>query len=111
LPAATPRPSRREHGTPLFVYDRRRFAEKRRALIAALDRAGIRHGVRFALKANPDPGIARARSGPLAASTPARRARSFARIDLRLDAPTDQLHRTEPVGPRPRRDPGPRRST
>jgi diaminopimelate decarboxylase len=46
----------REHGTPLFVYDRRRFVENAERLISALDRAGIRHVVRFALKANPDPG-------------------------------------------------------
>ena len=45
----------REHGTPLFVYDRRRFADNAGRLIAALDRAGLRHRVRFALKANPDP--------------------------------------------------------
>jgi diaminopimelate decarboxylase len=44
----------REHGTPLFVYDRRRFVENTERLIAALDRAGLRHQVRFALKANPD---------------------------------------------------------
>lgn len=45
----------REHGTPLFVYDRRRFAENAERLIGALDRARLRHRVRFALKANPDP--------------------------------------------------------
>ena len=45
----------REHGTPLFVYDRRRLTENAERLIAALDRAGLRHRVRFALKANPDP--------------------------------------------------------
>lgn len=45
----------REHGTPLFVYDRRRFADNAGRLIAALDGAGLRHRVRFALKANPDP--------------------------------------------------------
>jgi diaminopimelate decarboxylase len=45
----------REHGTPLFVYDRTRFAENAERLIGALDRAGLRHRVRFALKANPDP--------------------------------------------------------
>ena len=45
----------REHGTPLFVYDRRRLAENAERLIAALDRAGLRHRLRFALKANPDP--------------------------------------------------------
>ncbi|HET7703746.1 MAG TPA: hypothetical protein VFK35_10110 [Candidatus Limnocylindrales bacterium] len=44
----------REHGTPLFVYDRRRFAENAERLIVALDGAGLRHRVRFALKANPD---------------------------------------------------------
>lgn len=45
----------REHGTPLFVYDRRRFAENAERLGAALARAGLRHRLRFALKANPDP--------------------------------------------------------
>ena len=45
----------REHGTPLFVYDRRRFAENAERLAAALTGAGLRHRLRFALKANPDP--------------------------------------------------------
>ena len=45
----------RDHGTPLFVYDRRRFAENAHRLRAALDGAGLRHRLRFALKANPDP--------------------------------------------------------
>ncbi|MBA2382581.1 MAG: diaminopimelate decarboxylase [Chloroflexi bacterium] len=45
----------RKHGTPLFVYDRRRFAENAERLAAALGRAGVRHRLRFALKANPDP--------------------------------------------------------
>jgi diaminopimelate decarboxylase len=45
----------REHGTPLFVYDRQRFADNAERLAAALDRAGPRHRLRFALKANPDP--------------------------------------------------------
>ena len=47
----------REHGTPLFVYDLARPVETVRALQAALDRAGVPHVVRFALKANPDPRI------------------------------------------------------
>jgi diaminopimelate decarboxylase len=47
----------REHGTPLFVYDLGRPRENVRALQAALRRAGLRHVVRFALKANPDPRI------------------------------------------------------
>ena len=47
----------RDNGTPLFVYDRRRFVENAERLIGALDRAGLRHSVRFALKANPDPAI------------------------------------------------------
>ena len=45
----------RRDGTPLFVYDRRRFAENAERLIGAFDRAGLRHRLRFALKANPDP--------------------------------------------------------
>jgi len=47
----------REHGTPLFVYDRARFAENARRLQGALASAGIPYRVRFALKANPLPEI------------------------------------------------------
>jgi len=47
----------REHGTPLFVYDRRRFAENARRLQAALGGAGLPFRVRFALKANPFPEV------------------------------------------------------
>jgi diaminopimelate decarboxylase len=47
----------RERGTPLFVYDRTRFAENSRALQAALARTGLPHRVRFALKANPLPEV------------------------------------------------------
>jgi len=47
----------REHGTPLFVYDRARFGENARRLqtaLAAMDRPYV---VRFALKANPAPEV------------------------------------------------------
>ncbi len=47
----------REHGTPLFVYDLARPVENVRALQGALERAGVRHIVRLALKACPDPRI------------------------------------------------------
>jgi diaminopimelate decarboxylase len=47
----------RQHGTPLFVYDRSRFAENARRLAAALAGAGLRHRLRFALKAHPDPRV------------------------------------------------------
>jgi diaminopimelate decarboxylase len=47
----------RDHGTPLFAYDLARPVENVRALQAALDRAGLRHVVRFALKSGPDPRI------------------------------------------------------
>jgi diaminopimelate decarboxylase len=47
----------RQHGTPLFVYDRSRFAENARRLAATLDGAGLRHRLRFALKAHPDPRV------------------------------------------------------
>jgi diaminopimelate decarboxylase len=47
----------RRHGTPLFVYDRTRFADNARRLAAALDGAGVRHRLRFALKAHPDPRV------------------------------------------------------
>jgi len=56
----------RQHGTPLFVYDRHRFVENAERLIGAFDRAGLRHRVRFALKANPDPAISSSqRSGSI----------------------------------------------
>jgi diaminopimelate decarboxylase len=47
----------RRHGTPLFVYDRARFAENARRLAMALDGAGLRYRLRFALKAHPDPRV------------------------------------------------------
>jgi diaminopimelate decarboxylase len=47
----------RERGTPLFVYDRRRFAENARELHGALARTGLAYRVRFALKANPLPEV------------------------------------------------------
>ncbi|HEV7604967.1 MAG TPA: hypothetical protein VGO15_08360 [Candidatus Limnocylindrales bacterium] len=47
----------REHGTPLFVYDRARFAEHARGLQRALGATGHPFRVRFALKANPLPEI------------------------------------------------------
>jgi diaminopimelate decarboxylase len=47
----------REHGTPLFVYDRTRFAENARRLQAALAATGLPFRVRFALKANPLPEV------------------------------------------------------
>ena len=47
----------REHGTPLFLYDRRRFAENARRLQAALAATGVPFRVRFALKANPLPEV------------------------------------------------------
>jgi len=47
----------REHGTPLFVYDRARFGENARRLQLALAATGLPFRVRFALKANPLPQI------------------------------------------------------
>ena len=47
----------RRHGTPLFVYDRTRFADNARRLATALDGAGLRYRLRFALKAHPDPRV------------------------------------------------------
>lgn len=57
----------RKHGTPLFVYDLARPRENVRALQAALDRVGLPHVVRFALKADPEPrilAVLRALGGP-----------------------------------------------
>jgi diaminopimelate decarboxylase len=47
----------REHGTPLFVYDRARFAENARRLQSALASTDLPYRLRFALKANPLPEI------------------------------------------------------
>lgn len=47
----------REHGTPLFIYDRVRFAENAQELHRALARTGLPYRVRFALKANPLPDV------------------------------------------------------
>lgn len=45
----------REHGTPLYAYDLVRMEEQARALQEALSRAGVRHRVRLALKAQRAP--------------------------------------------------------
>ena len=47
----------RRRGTPLFVYDRARYAENARRLQDAAVRAGIPFRLRFALKANPLPEV------------------------------------------------------
>ena len=47
----------RLHGTPLFAYDRRRYAENARRLQDAAAGAGIQFRLRFALKANPLPEV------------------------------------------------------
>jgi diaminopimelate decarboxylase len=60
----------REHGTPLFVYDRTRFAENARRLQGAMARTGLPFRVRFALKANPFPEILEVFRGLGDAGTP-----------------------------------------
>jgi diaminopimelate decarboxylase len=60
----------REHGTPLFVYDRARFAENARALQGALARTGRPFRLRFALKANPLPKVLEVFRGLGAPGTP-----------------------------------------
>ncbi len=47
----------RQHGTPLFVYDRIRFVENARRLQGALASTSLPFRVRFALKANPLPEV------------------------------------------------------
>jgi diaminopimelate decarboxylase len=47
----------REHGTPLYVHDLVRVGEQARALQGALERAGLRHRVRLALKAQREPDL------------------------------------------------------
>ena len=57
----------RERGTPLFLYDRTRFAENARALQEAFARTGLPFRLRFAIKANPAPEVLevfRALGGP-----------------------------------------------
>ena len=60
----------REHGTPLFVYDRARFAENARALQAALAGTGLPYRLRFAMKSNPQPEILSVFRGLGAPGTP-----------------------------------------
>jgi diaminopimelate decarboxylase len=60
----------REQGTPLFVYDRARFAENARRLGAALAGTGLPYRLRFALKANPQPEILEVFRGLGAPGTP-----------------------------------------
>ena len=60
----------REHDTPLFIYDRRRFAENARRLQSALADAGIPFRLRFALKANPLPEVLAVFRGMGAAGSP-----------------------------------------
>jgi diaminopimelate decarboxylase len=49
----------REHGTPLYVHDLVRVEEQVRALQRSLSGAGLRHRVRFALKAQREPAFLR----------------------------------------------------
>ncbi len=92
----------REHGTPLFVYDLARPAENLRALQGALTRAGLRHAVRFALKASPDPAILRVIRGLGEPGQRRRRGdrrllagRGAPRARQRLGARGDQPHRDQ----------------
>jgi diaminopimelate decarboxylase len=49
----------REHGTPIYVHDLVRVEEQVRALQGSLAGAGLRHRVRFALKAQREPAFLR----------------------------------------------------
>jgi len=49
----------RQHGTPLYAVDLQRVSEKVSALHDALSRAGLRHIIRLALKANRQPELLR----------------------------------------------------
>jgi diaminopimelate decarboxylase len=60
----------RERGTPLFVYDRARFAECARRIQAAFARTGVPFRLRFALKANPLPEVLQVFRGLGAPGTP-----------------------------------------
>ena len=112
----------REHGTPLFVYDRARFAENARALQTALAQTGSPSRVRFAMKANPLPEVLEVFRGLGAPGTresvgidACSPGRGRARDRLWLATGRDQLHghqclRARPGRPaRSRRAPEPRR--
>jgi diaminopimelate decarboxylase len=60
----------RQHGSPLFIYDRTRFAENARRLQAALISTGLDYRLRFALKANPSPQVLEVFRGLGAPGTP-----------------------------------------
>lgn len=60
----------RDHGTPLFAYDRARYAENARRFAAALAGTGLPYRLRFALKANPLPEILEVFRGLGAPGTP-----------------------------------------
>lgn len=60
----------REHGTPLYVYDLVRAEEQVRALQGALGRAGLRHKVRLALKAQREPAFLASLRGLGGSGTP-----------------------------------------
>jgi diaminopimelate decarboxylase len=60
----------RRHGTPLFVYDRARFAENARAVQAAFAPTGIPFRLRFAMKASPFPEVLSVFRGLGAPGTP-----------------------------------------
>ena len=104
----------REHGTPLFVYDRARFAENARRLQAALAGTGLPFRVRFALKANPLPEILQVFRGLGAPGTPESvgiDACSPGEVERAMSAagdPTRSVHGHERLGSRPRRPAGPR---
>ncbi len=49
----------REHGTPTFAYDLQRALEQAEALREAFEVAGVRGSVRYALKAQREPGFLR----------------------------------------------------
>ena len=65
----------REHGTPLFVYDRTRFAENARRLAAALDARRPSAPAPLRAQGAPGPAGPRGASRPSSASMPARPAR------------------------------------
>ena len=67
---ADPEALARERGTPLFVYDRARFAENARRLQSAFAPTGVPFRLRFALKANPAPEVLETFRGLGAPGTP-----------------------------------------
>ena len=103
----------REHGTPMYVHDLVAASEQAERLRDAFVGAGLDARVRLALKAQRDPvflGFLR-EAAPFVGMDVCSPGEVDWALRARLGAGGDQLHRHEPVRPRPRPHPGDRAST